>query len=201
MSSRIVQQIEDDLDVDQMRDVGVTEAAIARTPEGTAFVDVLSTKTNNQLLDKNIKDYDTLKWEEDLKSQLAQKKGQTKKLTSEEQAKVNAQLAKEKIIRQKVQRVELKVRRGAGIIQSLATGPPTEAERWINPVVMALLGVARTGVGLFVGDAVAMAFLACSQRVSSRLGTLRRSIGIATLRALGNSYLPQELEEEPLGGK
>ena len=128
----VIKQFSQDIDPKQMGSVGPTEAAIFRTPEGTPYIDVLSKKAP-VVIDKNTKDYDTLKWEEELRAQLAQKKGQAKKLSADDQAKVNAQLAKEAAIRKEVAATEHRMRRGVGIIRSLATGPPTEAEQWMGP--------------------------------------------------------------------
>jgi hypothetical protein len=116
MTPLIVAQISEDLESSQLHDIGPTEAAIYRTPEGTAFVDVLSKQENVQVISKNSKDYDTLKWEEELRASLASKKGTTKKLTPEEQAKVNAQLAKESEVRKNVAGIDVRLRRGIGII-------------------------------------------------------------------------------------
>lgn len=192
-------QFRQDLDPQQLESIGPTEAAIFRTPEGTAYVDVLSKKAP-VTIDKNTKDYDTLKWEEELRAQLAQKKGQTKKLTADEQAKVNAQLAKESSIRQEVAAVERKMKRGVGVIRSLATGPPTEAERWMGPAVNLLIQVIRAGAGLVLGDLPATAFIRCSEKISARLGTLRPFVGVATLRIIGSIQLSEGYEEEDLGG-
>jgi hypothetical protein len=200
MILEIVKQVQSDLDVTQMAHLGPTEAAIARTPEGIAFVDVLGTAGKNHLSDKNIKDYDTLKWEEELKSQIAKKKGQQRKLTADETAKVNAQLAKEAAIRKEVLIAEHHIKRGAGIAKGLAEGPPTDAAAWLNQILRALLDVARKDAGLFVGDLVSTAVISCSAPVTARLGTLRPFIGVATLRALGESYLSAEYMQEPLGG-
>jgi hypothetical protein len=200
MVPEIVKQIESDLDVAQITNLGPTEAAIARTPEGVAFVDVLSAAGKNHLSDKNIKDYDTLKWEEELKAQIAKKKGQQRKLTADETAKVNAQLAKESSIRKQVLKVESRIKRGAGMAKNLAEGPPTDAGAWLNQVLRVLLEMARNDAGLFVGDAVSAAVISCSATITPRLGTLRPFIGVATLRALGNSYLSPEYVQEPLGG-
>lgn len=188
-----------DLEPKQLDSVGPTEAAIFRTPEGTAYIDVLSKKAPTTI-DKNTKDYDTLKWEEELRAQLAQKQGQAKKLSADEQAKVKAQLAKEASIRREVAIIAAKMKRGVGIIQSLATGPPTEAERWMGPAVNLLIQVIRAGAGLVLGDLPAIAFIKCSQRVSSRLGVLRPFIGAATLRTIGTLQLSEEYEGEDLGG-
>ncbi|RAQ99084.1 translational activator [Stemphylium lycopersici] len=194
----VVNRFSQDLDPKQLETVGPTEAAIFRTPEGTAYVDVLSKKAP-VVIDKNTKDYDTLKWEEELRAQLAQKKGQTKKLTSEEQAKVNAQLSKESAIRKEVAGTEQRMRRGVGIIRSLATGPPTEAEQWMGPAVDLLIQAVRAGAGLLLGDAPATALIACSERVSNRLGVLRPFVGVAVLRTIGSIQLAKEYEDEDLG--
>ncbi|EAW06304.1 translational activator GCN1 [Aspergillus clavatus NRRL 1] len=199
MIPRLIRQIKDDLDASRFSKFTPTDAAIARTPEGTMFVDVLSTKKQSTF-DKNTKDYDTLKWEEELRAQLAQKKGQTqKKLTADEQAKVKAQLAKESKIREEVQREVKRIERGAGIIQGLASGPAVDADGWINPAVSSLLSLAKAGVGLFAGDVVSKAYLKCAEKLSSRLGPLRPFVGVATLRTIGGSHLPAEVEAEPLG--
>ena len=197
----LVQLVILNLSTDELRRYGPTDFAIARTPEGTAYVDVLSTKSQNHVLDKGARDYDTLKWEEELRNQLARKKGQEKRLTPDEQAKVNNQLEKEVKIRENVLKLEQKLRRGIGIVFGLATGPPTDADLWIGPCLRALLDVVKAGVGLLLGDAVEAVYIKCADFVSARLGSLRPFIGIATLRALGSTNLPAEYEQESLGGK
>jgi hypothetical protein len=195
----VVLQFSADLDPMQLDSIGPTEAAIYRTPEGTPYIDVLSKKAPVSI-DKNTKDYDTLKWEEELRAQLAQKKGQTKKLSADEQAKVNAQLAKESAIRKEVASTATQMKRGIGIIESLATGPPTEAEQWMGPAANLLIQVIRAGAGIVLGDLPAVAFIKCSQRISDRLGVLKPFIGAATLRTIGTLQLSEEYEQEDLGG-
>lgn len=195
----IVAQISSDLNLTQLDEVGPTEAAIYRTPEGTAFVDVLSKPGQTREISKNDKDYDTLKWEEELRAQLAQKKGQAKKLTPDEQAKVQAQLTKESAIRKNVAEVDARLRRGIGIINALSTGPPTEAESWFGPSVKLLFDVIQAGASLILGDAASLGYLQCSEKISSRLGPLRPFVGVATLRAAGITILPENLLAEPLG--
>ena len=197
----LVEEIKANLPADELQVYGPTEFAIARTPEGIAFVDVASKKVETQRLDKNVRDYDTLKWEQEVRSQLAHKKGQEKKLTLEEQIKVKAQLAKEAAIREKVLELEKKMEVGIGIVRGLAIGPPTEAGMWMGPSIRSLLGVIKAGVGLLVGETANQAFIACANVLPSRLGSLRSFIGVATLRALGSQNLPQNLQQEPLGGR
>ncbi|KAI0376886.1 translational activator GCN1 [Hypomontagnella monticulosa] len=196
ITPKIIELIQTDLATDELKEVGPVEAAIFRTPEGTAFIDVLAKKQT--LPNKNDKDYDTLKWEEELRSQLAQKKGQQRKLTADEQAKVNAQLKKESEIRRSIQQLESRLTRGFGIVRSLVNTPPTEPNLWIGPSISALLAALEAGAGLITGDAGPTAYLACSERVTSRLGPIRPFIGVATLRALGISSLPENLTEEGL---
>lgn len=196
----VLGKIECDLHAESVWKYGATEAAIARTPEGIVFVDVLGKDKRNLIVDKKARDYDTLKWEEEIRSQLAQKKGQERKLTPDEKAKVNAQLEKESAIRQEVRKLESELRRGIGLIKALATGPPIEAAMWLGRSLKALLDVISAGVSHIVGDTADEAYLACAGVVSSRLGGLRNFIGVATLRALGCSALPARLEQEPLAG-
>ncbi|KAL2261667.1 hypothetical protein VTK26DRAFT_3659 [Humicola hyalothermophila] len=197
MTPRIISLIQQDLDANPLQSIGPLEAAIFRTPEGTAFVDVLA-KKQNVVPNKNVKDYDTLKWEEELRQQLAQKKGTQKKLTAEETAKVNAQLKKEAEIREGVRQTAAKLLRGFGIVKSLATGPPTDASRWMGAAVGATLAAIDAGSGLITGEVGPMAFISCADQIASRLGSIRPFIGAATLRAREVSSLPENLTEEPL---
>jgi hypothetical protein len=197
MVPRLMELIGRDLDAEQLEDVGPVEAAIFRTPEGTCFIDVLAKKSQNTVPNKNNKDYDILKWEEELRSQLEKKKGQQRKLTAEENAKVNAQLKKEARIRDSIRETESRLMRGLGIINALATGPPTEAKLWVGTAVRLLLGVLDAGASLIMGDTPATTYLAISEKTTSRLGPLRPFIAVATLR-LRDAPLPDNYNQEAL---
>ncbi|KAF5234822.1 hypothetical protein FAUST_7446 [Fusarium austroamericanum] len=190
----LLETLRRDLNAEQLQDIGPVEAAIYRTAEGTAFVDVLA-KKSQQVLDKNKKDYDILKWEEELRSQLDKKKGQQKKLTPEENAKVNAQLKKESQIRQSITATVARLLRGIGIIRSLATGPPTDATQWIGTAVSLLVGIMDAGATLITGDEAPLAYLTCAEKVTERLGPMRPFVGIAALRLRGVS-LSENYQEE-----
>lgn len=197
----LLEKIEMELRPEDVYKYGPTEVAISRTPEGTLFVDVLNKRNPGFTVDKGSRDYDTIKWEEEVRRQIAQKRGQEKKLTPDEKARVNAQLAKESAIRQEVKRLEKKLRKGIGLVYALATGPPTDAGMWLGRSLKSLLGVITARAGDIVGDAADEAYLACACLVSPRLGALRKFIGIATLRAMGFSSLQVHLEQEALGGE
>lgn len=199
MTAKAIDLITQDLNPVDLEGVGPTEAAIFRTQPGTVFVDVLAKKAQNAVPNKNTKDYDIMKWEAELRASLAQQKGVQKKLTQEENARIKTQLEKEAGIRLQIQRLEARLLRGIGIIEALATGPPTEAQIWMCPAVKALVDIIVAGAGLIVGNAAADAYLLCADKVSSRVGALRPFIGIATLRALETPNLPEALTQESLG--
>ena len=197
----LLEEIEMELRPEDIYKYGPTEVAISRVPEGTLHVDVLHNENRGLTVDKSSRDYDTIKWEEEIRKQVAQKRGQEKKLTPDEKARVNAQLAKESAIRQDVKRLESRLKKGIGIIYALATGPPTDAGMWLGRSLKALLGIITARAGDILGGVADETYIACASLVSSRLGALREFIGIATIRALGFSTLPIHLEQEPLRGE
>ena len=196
----LVHRIKNDLSADEVSLFGPREVAIAHTPEGTVFAEVLSSHAQNDAIHKNSPDYEIAKWEHEMRSEIARKTGQDRKLNAEEKAKVNAQLHKEAAIRQEVRRTEDKLRNGTGLIHALAVGPPTDAKLWMSSSLQALLGVVSAGAGKVVGRVADDAYLACAMHVASRLGVQRHFVGIATLRAVGSSTIPDEYMQEPLQG-
>lgn len=196
----LVDQIKSDLDLGEFSQCSPTDFAIARTPEGTTFIDVLNKKGPNEALDKGSSDYELLKWEADVRAQQAARYGQQKKLTADDQAKINTQLSKEADIRKRVRHLECQLQRGFGTIRALALGPPTNAELWMGYSLKVLIDIIQAGVGLLVDESAAEAFIACANLVTIRLGPLRQFIGVATLRSLGSSHLPEYLLQESLGG-
>ncbi|KAL8974279.1 MAG: hypothetical protein Q9197_001482 [Variospora fuerteventurae] len=195
----LMESVMDDLSVSAVRSYSPMDIAIARTAAGTAFVDVLAAKSQERPIDKKAKDYDTLKWEAEVRRQLAAKQSQERKLSADERAKVESQLKKEGAIRQQVLAVEERLRRGIGIIKALTNGPPIDAGLWFGQCSQGLIDIITANVASLVGDAADMVYLDLAYLVSPRLGSLRRFAGVATLRALGASTLPDNLTQEPLG--
>ncbi|KAI4261804.1 MAG: hypothetical protein L6R42_003005, partial [Xanthoria sp. 1 TBL-2021] len=195
----LVEGIVQDLSAAAVCSCSPTDIAIARTPEGTTFVDVLSTKSKDRAIDKNTKDYDTLKWEAEVRSQLASKKGRERKLSADEKAKIDAQLKKEAAIRGSVRALEENLRRGVGLISALTKGPPTDPGMWFRPCSKALLDVIAAGAGLLMGGDAEFAYLDLAKLTAPRLGSLQKFVGVATLRALGTTALPENMKQEPLG--
>ncbi|KAL8765433.1 MAG: hypothetical protein Q9209_007501 [Squamulea sp. 1 TL-2023] len=195
----LIKEIRHDLPASIVRSYSPTDIAIARTPEGTTFIDVLTNKRQEHAIDKNTKDYDTLKWEADVRSQLAAKKGQERKLSADEKAKIDAQLKRENAIRNSVSALEERLRRGVGFISALTKGPPTDPGMWFGPCSKALLDIITAGAGLFIGGHAEMAYLDLAKLIAPRLGSLQQYVGVATLRALSTTALPESMEQEPLG--
>ncbi|KAL7785601.1 armadillo-type protein [Trichoderma ceciliae] len=194
---RLTDLITQDLDPKPVRAIGPVDAAIFRTQEGTCFVDVLSKKGQDDIPNKNTKDYNIVKWEKELRDQLEKKKGPQRKLTAEETSKLTTQLKKEAQIRASVQAIKAKLLRGVGIVHSLAMGPPTDATLWLGSAIISLLAVMEAGSSLIIGDAASKVYIACSEKLSSRLGSTRSAIGIATLR-LRDLSLPGTYGDESL---
>lgn len=194
----VVNLIEKDLDRRQLIGIGPEEAAIYRTPDGTAFVDILAKKDKQHTPDKNVKDYKILQWEQEIRQQLVQKQDSKRKLTADEQSQVKYQLEKESNIRENVSKTAAKLRRAVGIIENLATGPPTDVESWICPVVDHLLEAINQGADLVLEGAATRVYLVLAQLISPRLGAMRDSVGVATLRASDALQIPSRWMEEPM---
>lgn len=149
-----------DLDPSLMKGVGHQEALIWKTPEGPEpVIDVLS-KTAPPPLKSNAKDYEALKWEQEMRAELEKKKGiKAKKLTPDEQARVKAQLQKESEIRKKVADIYTRLDRGIGLVNALATGVNTPVQVWLGPSLSALLKLLEAGAGVLVGSDGVQAYL------------------------------------------
>ncbi|KAL8708395.1 MAG: hypothetical protein Q9220_006685 [cf. Caloplaca sp. 1 TL-2023] len=197
--SLLVRDIVQDFSAAGIQSYNTLDVAIARTSEDKAFVDVLSSKGQENQVNRSTKDYETLMWEAEVRSQLAAKKGQERKLTADDRAKVDAQLKREAGIRQRVLGSEERLRQGIGTIAALANGPPIDAGLWLGPCSRALLDAISANAGLLVGDYAETVYLDLAKLISPRFGSLRTFIGVATLRALGSSHLPDGMLQEPLG--
>ncbi|KAK7204005.1 armadillo-type protein [Myxozyma melibiosi] len=189
-------------DLDASRLEGITEeyVSIWHTPDNVLCIDVLSKEREKYAVDKNTKDYATLKWEAEVRAELAKKQAPTqKKLTKEERAKVDAQLKLEKGIREKVQNAYLHVNRGVKLIHFLsAAGTDNGAEVWFPAATKSLVYALRSNLSMLVGSVGIDTFLELSDKVSPRVGPLRRFIGVALLRAIQVADVPESLSQEPL---
>lgn len=188
------------LEVDQLSHLTAEEFEIWAGKEGELVINVLENGNHKQVVSKNSKDYETLKWEEEVrKKQL--KKG-NKKLTKEEHDLVKEQMAKESVIRAKLWNVALRLMGGIRLVNQLTK----EAEQvdngrdvWFPVAVGKLLAlVQNTNSSLLVGDSAVDTFLGLSDNISNRLGSNRIFLGLAILRVYKVTNIPVNYLEEPL---
>ncbi|KIJ11894.1 hypothetical protein PAXINDRAFT_157123 [Paxillus involutus ATCC 200175] len=206
---RIMDQLR--LDVDGAALNGLTEddLAIWETPEGTTYVDVLSSQKQDEGPKKG-KDADIAKWEAELRKSLASKKGAIPAaLSKQAQALVQAQLKKEALIRQRVSTLQSNLVRGLAFIRSIVNVCATsttgvnevmkETRGYVRPIAELLLdgAIGEWSVKL-VGECAFETFVDLARCCSGRVETLRKWVGVAILRALEVPCVPEEVRAEPL---
>jgi hypothetical protein len=151
---------------------------------------------------RNRKDYQTEKWERELRESIAKKKGdpslRTPKLTKEEQAAVDAQLAKESEIRKDVEKIRLKLTRGLDIVNALVESNSEVVEKHIVEFMRMLNIVVQKG-GPLVGDKAVNTYLRINKCTSEKIEDIRDFIGWATLRAMNVREIPEKWLQESLG--
>ena len=146
------------------------------------------------------KDYATAKWEEELRAELEAKRisqNQVKnvKLTRDQQVLVNAQLAKEKEIRARVETLHQSLTRGIAIIQQLASVPNEECHQdvtiWMNHLFDALHYSDQLGgrMAVTVGWTVPTKCFQAIKEIAKTVATaeiqsIAEAVSIATARSL-----------------
>lgn len=200
ISPMLAQIIENDLSTERLINGDETSIQIWKLSDEDQepVVDVL-TNGKKQEVDKNSKDYETRKWEESVRLQVKSKKASTKKLTKEEIALVNEQLSKEKEIRHQMNILYNHLTRGIAIIQGLVKDVTVDNGKssWFPIAVNSLLSIIPLKITeSFLNDSAIATFLSLSDLLSVRLGPTRLFLGVATLRSLGISSLPENLMAE-----
>ncbi|KXN82440.1 Translational activator gcn1 [Leucoagaricus sp. SymC.cos] len=194
---RIMDQLKADLDPSNLNSLTDFDYGVWQTPEGTAFVDVLSTNKDTSRAVKG-KDAQMAKWDEEVRKSLANKKGNAPALTKQQQALINAQLEKEEQTRQRVVGIKVQLERGLALVKSVIDAGVEEFPPYIAPITKLLLeGVLRSGKAL-IGQAAFDVYLELAKCSSERLDTFRKWLGIASLRSLNIDAVPEDLQAEPL---
>ncbi|CAA7260345.1 unnamed protein product [Cyclocybe aegerita] len=194
---RVTEQLKSDINPEVLNSLSDDDLAIWATAEGTTFVDVLSSSKNETRPAKG-KDYEIAKWEEETRKALAAKKAAPVTLSRQQQALVQAQLEKESKIRQRVQVIHSQLNRGLFFVRSLVAARVEEFQSYMSPIVSLLLNGALGRGSFLAGPAAFETYLTLSESTSDRLDTIRRWIGIATLRCLKMGSIPEDLQAEPL---
>ncbi|KAF9918095.1 translational activator of GCN4 [Lobosporangium transversale] len=200
--------IEEDLDAKLLDNIGEQEIAIWKHPEGELYIDVLKGAKKQGGTERGRIAFDEQKFNREVKKALsstAQKKALTNssapappKLTKDEQASVDAQLAKESKIRKSVQNTHSHLIRGLATISALVDGNPEELTAKLVELVRVLLNGVVKRSGPLVGTTAVDTYLLLGRCVSDRLDTIRVPLALATLRSLGVKEIPENYLEEPL---
>lgn len=183
--------------------VSENDLKIWATPEGQLSSEVFGdVNTKKYVENKNTKDYAEKKWEESVRKEIASKKGgpAKKKLTKEEQAKINVELAEESAIRARLVSFHSSASLSLGFISALSKLGESVTwglEIWFPSAVTSLVDLFLSpAFKLFDKEPVSI-FLQLSNNITPRLDPIRKFVGIAILRTLNISVDP-ELSEEPL---
>lgn len=158
---------------------------------------------------KKGKDADIARWEAELRQSLASKKTKSAAagagLSKEAHALVQAQLAKEAVVRERVGALRVRLLRGLafvrGVVESGAAS--TSVRGYVRPIAECLLeAVMSKGCARLIGesevDGPFETFVSLTRCCSERLEGLRRWVGVAVLRALEVGCVPAAQAAEPL---
>ncbi|KAG2190049.1 hypothetical protein INT46_000027 [Mucor plumbeus] len=181
-----------------MKDIGDLESNIWKCPADIAFVDVLKKDKKNESRG-NRKGNNDDQWEEELRAELARKKGLTQKLTKDEQFAVNTQLKKEAAIRANVQSIFEKITLGLDVTRALVAGNAEGVEEYLVDLIRILLDAAKHNAGLLVGDVLVDTYLQLGDCVVEDIQAIRDAIALAALRSNNVHPIPSRWLDEPLG--
>ncbi|KAG0253420.1 translational activator of GCN4 [Actinomortierella ambigua] len=207
MISMFIGHIVQDLDSTPLETITEQDVAIWKHPEGELYVDVLR-GMKKATPDRSRVAFDEKKYQREVSKALNSGKKPASggaaaassgpKLTRDEQASVDAQLAKESKIRKSVQDTYLHLTRGLATIRALVNGNAEElTARLVELVRLLLNGVVKLG-GPLVGSDAVETYLDLGMCVADRLESVRAPLAIATLRALEVNEVPANWTEEPL---
>ena len=225
---RVMDQLREDLDAQVLGALTEEELGIWETPEGTTYVDgetwrllfiptfqlmdthsctiVLATHMKDEGPKKG-KDADIARWEAELRQSLASKKSKAAAasgatgLSKEAHALVQAQLAKEAVVREYVGVLRARLVRGLAFVQSVVQNGGTSVRGYVRSIAERLLAgaMSRACARLVGGEGPFETFVYLTQCCSERLEGLRRWVGVAVLRALQVGCIPEEQAAEALG--
>ncbi|KAH8110478.1 ARM repeat-containing protein [Phellopilus nigrolimitatus] len=198
----LVTQIKDDLSPSKFASFSDEHIEIWKTPEGTLYIDVLSSNQNQTVQTKG-KDAAIEKWEAELRASLASKKPtndstRAKALSKQDKVLVASQLRTESEVRKRVDKVYKDAKRGLDLIHSVVEARVDDLGVYFSDVVVLLLeGIVRGGAAL-LGKDIFDGYLGLGRFCAERLESLHTWIGVATLRCRKNELVPEELQVEPL---
>ncbi|KAL5483042.1 GCN1 [Sanghuangporus weigelae] len=194
----LIDQIKDDLSPECFASVSQEDVEIWKAPEGTLYRDVLTSRGNGSTTRKG-KDAAIEKWEAELRASIASKKASgSKTLSKQEQEMVAEQLRIESGIRKRVSSIIAKVARGFLLLQAIVNAKVDELGIYFADLVNLLLVGAVDRGGTLLGNEAADAYLDLGRYCANRLDSLRKWVGVATLRCHNPGVVADELKAEPL---
>ncbi|KAJ7672704.1 armadillo-type protein [Mycena rosella] len=198
--SRIIEHLRTDIDPSILNALTEEDLGMWRMPEGSTFIDVLTSSKGDVKAAHKGKDFEIARWEAEVRNALESKKkaGAGAALTKPQQALLQAQLVREATVRKRVDGVKANLVRGLAFIRSLVAAGVPEFRVYISPVAGLLLEGALGKGALLVGATAFETYLDLAKCSSERLDTFRTWVGIATLRSLKVNTVPEELGTEPL---
>ncbi|KAG0302645.1 translational activator of GCN4 [Dissophora globulifera] len=199
--------VEEDLNAQLLDNIGEQEVGIWKHPEGELFVDVLKGMKKQGGSGPSRPGFDEQKFNRDVRKALSSTGKKpvassstpaTPKLSRDEQATVDAQLAKESRIRKNVQNTYSHLMRGLATIRALVNGNSEGlTSRLVELVRLLLNGVVKRG-GPIVGPVAVETYLALGRCTSDSLESIRLPLALATLRGLDVKEVPENWLDEPL---
>lgn len=145
------------------------------------------------------------RWDAELRQTLASKKAKSSAaggLSKEAHALVQAQLAKEAVVRERVGTLRAQLLRGLAFVRSVVDGGGASVKAYVRPMAECLLeGAMSKDCARLVGEGGEgpfETFVSLTRCCSERLEGLRRWVGVAVLRALEVGCMPEEQAAEGL---
>ncbi|KAI9281941.1 armadillo-type protein [Sporodiniella umbellata] len=181
-----------------MSNIGELECNIWKCPSDVAYVDVLKKDKKNESRNTNRKNKNDDEWEEELRAELAKKKGLTQKLTKEEQIAVNSQLRKEAEIRERVQKSYKKASMGLDIVCAIISGNKQDIQEYLTEIEHMILNAGKCYTGLLVGHKLFDTYLRLGECVAEDIESICNAISLTTLRSNHVEPIPACWLEEPL---
>ncbi|CAO1631779.1 unnamed protein product [Parajaminaea phylloscopi] len=199
--AELVGDIEASIDAVTLEGISDQDLGVWATPPDQTFVDVLADgKAQNANLDKNRKDAKIEQWEAELRADIAKRKAaETKSLTKEQKAKIDAQLKIEADVRRRINDVQTALRRSMQIVTALVAAGTEELDSYLPSLVTMVRGLLQIPQARHLDqDGLLVAFTALCSCASSRLAEARLFIKIVLLRTISDELVADDFTSEPL---
>ncbi|QOU21409.1 hypothetical protein BRETT_001132 [Brettanomyces bruxellensis] len=185
--------IKADLNVVSNLSINDETFAIWKGKDGVLAIDVLK-KNNSQKMElrKNTKDYEILKWEQQVREEVATKQKGTKKVSKEDAKLIAQELEREANLRASINADYLRLKRGLSIVISLSTEAKqvdNNSQIWFPVAISHILKLLESdSAKRCIGDLAKECFLTMSEALEATGLTGVSSlkwIGASTLRSYG----------------